>query len=324
MEKLRSLLLQEDQIEIQQRLNRGKNVNYMGLGYGPGIIPKIPRSDFFKNSWVSVTKQHRYSYMPAHTHSFIEFNYQFSGRSIQQLNGHEYTLKPGELLVMDRSLIQRYGYMGTNDLLVNVLLDIDNLPTGFISDIKPANGGLIRFMYNALTQRANHDNYLIYDLNKAPEGIVIWEELMYYVLADIRPCETSQLLMKAVLSCLPDPQVMHMNVLNTPDRTINDVMEYINQHFGEVSLDEVSHKFNYNKNYLGNKLKQSTGMSFGELLDRKRLLTAESLLLDTNWTTDKIAEHLGYQNASSLFRLFKNRLGITPTTFRKNHHGELN
>ncbi|WP_295728916.1 AraC family transcriptional regulator [uncultured Limosilactobacillus sp.] len=323
MEKLRKLLLQEDPIEKQQRLNHGQNINYMGLGYGPGIIPRIPRSNFFQHSWVAATKQHRYSYMPAHTHSFIEFNYQFSGQSIQQLNGREYILQAGELLVMDQSLIQRYGYMGTDDLLVNVLLDIEQLPANFISDIRPANG-LIRFLYNSLDQHADHNDYLIYDLTDYPETIAIWEELMYYALSNVRPYETRQLLMETALSCLPDPQVTHMNVSNPTDRTINDVMRYINQHFATVSLAEVSQHFNYNKNYLGNKLKQNTGMSFGELLDRKRLLTAESLLLDTDWTTAKIAEQLGYQNTSSLFRLFQNQVGMTPARFRQIHRGELN
>lgn len=323
MEKLRDFLLQEDSVETRQRINNGKNINDMGLGYGPGIIPKIPKDSFFKHSYVAVTKQHRYSYMPAHTHSFLEFNYQFSGKSVQQLNGREFILEPGNLLVMDRSLIQRYGYMGTNDLLVNVLLDLEQLPPSFYPNIQPAKG-LSRLLYNAENKRANHDNFLIYDLKKAPEVIDIWEELMYFVFMDQKPYATRERLMEAALSCLPEPKVTHIYVSNTSEDSINEVMEYINQHYVDVSLAEVSEHFGYNKNYLGNKLKQDTGLSFGELLDRKRLLTAESLLLDTDWSMNKIAERLGYRNTSSLFRLFKNKLKMTPAEFRSQHAGEVN
>lgn len=323
MEKLKTLLLKEDSVETKQRLNQGINVNDMGLEYGPGVVPKIPKSSFFKHSYVNATKQHRYSYMPAHTHSFIEFNYQFSGQSFQQLNGRDYLLKPGELLVMDQSLIQRYGYMGHDDLLVNVLLDIDSLPTGFIEDIKPA-AGFGRFLYNALNKRANHDNYLVYDLNDDQNTIDIWEELMYYLLTKAQPYETRGLLMKAALSCLPTPKVTNIHVMNRHDDPINEVMDYISNHFVDTSLADVSEQFGYNKNYLGNKIKQNTGMSFGELLDRKRLLAAEGLLLDTDQSISKIAERLGYRNTSSLFRLFKNKLQVTPTEFRNQHQGEVN
>ena len=38
----------------------------------------------------------------------------------------------------------------------------------------------------------------------------------------------------------------------------------------------------------------------------------------------EVAERLGYRNTSSLFRLFKNKLQITPTDFRNQHTGEMN
>lgn len=323
MEKLRKLLLKEDPVETEQRLNNGININDMGLQYGPGMIPKIPRSNFFADSYVQVTKQHRYSYMPAHTHSFIEFNYQFSGSSQQQLNGHEYLLKAGQLLVMDKTLIQRYGYMDTNDLLVNILIDPQQLPTNFLHTIRPAKG-FHRFMYNVLDNQASHDSYLIYDLNNNDDVKLIWQELMYYGLTNGRPFETRGRLMEAALSCLPEPIITSIHLRNSSSDPLNHVIDYIDKHYVDVTLAQVSDHFGYNKNYLGNKIKQNTGMSFGELLDRKRLLIAESLLLDTDWPVSKIAERLSYRNTSSLFRLFKNKLQITPTDFRNQHTGEMN
>lgn len=323
MEKLRDLLLKEDPVETEQRLNQGININDLGLAFGPGVVPKIPKETFFRRSYVNATKQHRYSYMPAHTHDFIEFNYQFSGHSTQQLNGREYILNPGELLVMDESLIQRYGYMGVDDLLVNVLLDLDSLPTTFFEEIKPANG-FGRFLYNAFDKKASHDNYLIYDLQKNPWAKTIWEELIYFILTNGRPFETRGALMKAALTCLPEPQVTSIHVMTAQDDPIIEIMNYIDTNYVDTSLEAISKEFGYNKNYLGNKIKQNTGMSFGELLDRKRLLVAESLLLDTDLPISKIAERLGYRNTSSLFRLFKNKLQITPAEFRTQHQGEVN
>lgn len=323
MKKLKKLLLKEDPIETKQRIRNGININDMGLDYGPGIIPQIPKTSFFKNSYVDVTKQHRYSYMPAHTHSFLEFNYQFSGKSVQQLNGGEFVLKRGDLLVMDRSIIQRYGYMNTNDLLVNVLLDLDQLTPDFYTNLKPAKA-FNRLVYNVNDKHANYDNFMIYDLNKAPGAIGIWEELIYFGLMDHEPYETRERLLDAALSCLPEPKLIHVHKSYARENSVAQIIEYINQHYRSVSLAEISEHFGYNKNYLGNKLKKHTGLLFNELLDRKRLLVAESLLLNTNWSISKIAEYLGYQNTSSLFRLFKNKLNKTPAYFRKQHGEEMN
>lgn len=322
MLNLRELLLKEDHIETEQRLNNGININDMGLEYGPGIIPRIPKGKLFKNSYIAATKQHRYSYMPAHTHSFLEFNYQFSGKSVQQLNGHEYILESGDLLAMDRSLIQRYGYMGHDDLLVNVLLNLEKLPHGFINDIRPAQG-LNRFLYNALNRDSRHDNFIIYHLPDTPFARRMWDNLCLYSLQNIRPYETRVHLLKAALSCLPMPVVSNVHVLNYHHDQSVDILDYIEKHFQTTSLSEISNNFNYNKNYLGNKIKIETGMTFDQLISRKRLLTAEGLLLDTKMPITEIARRIGYDNASSLYRLFQNHLGMTPAQFRNNHKNEL-
>lgn len=323
MARLREWLHKEDPIETRQRQNGGININDMGLKYGPGVIPKIPRNNFFNKAFVCATKQHRYSYMPAHTHDFIEFNYQYSGESKQQLSGFKYVLKPGELLVMDETLIQRYGYMDTNDLLVNILINLADLPTNFFSAIRitPSIG---RFIYNAQNSNANHDNFMIFDLSNLPQARYVWEELMYYSLTDAKPYQTRGLLLEAGICCLPKPKIMRVHALSNGGGTLNKVLRYIDDHYMDVSLSQVGTQFGYNTNYLGNKIKQETGLSFGDLLNRKRLLTAESLLLDTDLPTGEIAGKLGYHNASSLFRLFSRELQTTPSKFRQDHRGEIN
>lgn len=323
MRELSNLLQREDRVETTQRLNNGININDMGLRYGPDSIPKIPKDSFFSHTYVSSTKQHRYSYMPAHTHSFIELNYQYSGRSNQILNGQPYTLTPGMLLVMDRDIIQKYGYMGKTDLLVNILLDIDTLPNEFIADI-PSAKDFSRFLYTAQTPNISHENFIIYNLNNHSQVKRIWEDLILYSLTETQPYLTRGILLKAAISCLPQPIFSNLHILKSTHDSIHEIIHYIDTHYDSVTLDNLSQHFGYNKNYLGNKIKSYTELSFGELLDRKRLLTAEGMLLDTALSIDAISEKLGYKNPSSLFRLFSNKVHLTPTEFREQHANELN
>lgn len=323
MQNLSSLLRLEDSVETAQRLGNGININYMGLNYGPDSIPRMPKDSFFLHYFVTSTKQNRYSYMPAHTHSFLELNYQYSGSSNQILNGQPYKLTAGMLLVMDRDIIQKYGYMGENDLLVNILLDIDEIPNDFPNDVQNQNE-FNRFLYTAQDPNVNHENFLIYDLKNSPQLRMIWETLIFYTLSHTKPYETRGTLLKAAVGCLPKPNVSNLHVSRSAHDSIHDVIHYVDTHYDEVTLDDLSKRFGYNKNYLGNKIKSYTDLSFGELLDRKRLLTAEGLLLDTRLSIDTISERLGYKNPSSLFRLFASKVNMTPTEFRKKHLNELN
>lgn len=316
MNGLLNFLYQEDPIETQQRQNHGQNINDMRLDYGPRTIPRIPKNNFFTHSFVATTKQHRYSYMPAHSHDFIELNYMVSGQSNQVLNGQTYQLPAGHLLVMDREVIQMYGYMGTDDLLINILLDPQQIPANFTKLIEPANS-FIRFLYNALQINGDHTSLLIYNLNQVPQTKLLFETLIYYAMTNATPVSAREPLLAASLAALPQPAVAHVQELDNSANQIQQIVAFIDQHYQTVTLESLSAAFGYNKNYLGNKLKQSTGLSFTELLDQKRLVTAQNLLLNTNLSLEVITLELGFKNPTSLFRLFNKLVGISPTEFRQ-------
>lgn len=316
MNGLLNFLYQEDPIETQQRQNHGQNINDMRLDYGPRTIPRIPKNNFFTHSFVATTKQHRYSYMPAHSHDFIELNYMVSGQSNQILNGQTYQLPAGHLLVMDREVIQMYGYMGTDDLLINILLDPQQIPANFTKLIEPANS-FIRFLYNALQTNGDHTSLLIYNLNQVPQTKLLFETLIYYAMTNATPVNAREPLLAASLAALPQPTVDHVQELDNSANQIQQIVAFIDQHYQTVTLESLSAAFGYNKNYLGNKLKQSTGLSFTELLDQKRLVTAQNLLLNTNLSLEVITLELGFKNPTSLFRLFNKLVGISPTEFRQ-------
>ncbi|MBF7139974.1 helix-turn-helix domain-containing protein [Pediococcus pentosaceus] len=317
------ILNKEDRIEILQKQGHGININNMGLKYGPGLIPKIPKNSFFDKSCVAITKQHRYSYMPAHTHNFIELNYQFSGKSTQYINGREYILTPGQLLVMDSEVIQKYEYMQKNDILVNILLNLSDIPSdsNFIDNSVDS---FRKFLFNAQDPKNEHQNYLIFDLSKSPEIKLIWEQLFKYALTNMKPFKTRELLLIACLSCLPEPKITNIRTLNSTTKSMVDIIKYIETNYKTVTLEKISNHFGYNKNYISNKIKDYTGLSFIDLLDRKRIILAENLLLDTNLSITEISNQIGYKNPVSLFRLFKKHLKITPHQFKSKHKNEIN
>lgn len=120
-DNLHDVLFKLNDVEKEQELYGG-NVNYMDLDYINHPIPQMPRWDFFKNGDIAVNKNNRFSYVPAHTHNFIEMNYMYSGKCTQYINDEQITLKAGDLIIMDKDIVQRIDYTNENDILVNVLI----------------------------------------------------------------------------------------------------------------------------------------------------------------------------------------------------------
>jgi AraC-like DNA-binding protein len=66
---------------------------------------------------------------------------------------------------------------------------------------------------------------------------------------------------------------------------------------------------------------RSHGVQFSEVVEEHRIETAKRALLETDYTLDEIANHLGYSEQSSFGRAFKRWTNVTPQSFRE-HRGD--
>lgn len=69
-------------------------------------------------------------------------------------------------------------------------------------------------------------------------------------------------------------------------------------------------------NYLSDLLKEETGKSTKEHIDYFLLEKAKNLLLSTQMNINEIAYDLGYSNPKSFGKLFKKKVGMTPSLYR--------
>lgn len=66
-------------------------------------------------------------------------------------------------------------------------------------------------------------------------------------------------------------------------------------------------------------IQDSLGVSFSDYLTDLRLSYAKDLICSTNHSIEEIAERSGFKNGKSFSRLFRQREGITPYRYRKEH-----
>ncbi len=86
---------------------------------------------------------------------------------------------------------------------------------------------------------------------------------------------------------------------------------------GDLTLNAMASHVNISPGYFSTLLKQETGMRFSEFLSDLRLKKAQELLKDTTLSINEIAGCCGFEDIAYFSRCFKNRLGISPSQWRK-------
>lgn len=102
------------------------------------------------------------------------------------------------------------------------------------------------------------------------------------------------------------------NPRNIENRTIADIIRYISEHIGKVSLNEVAKRFSYHPNYLSSMLRKELGITFTKIVLKQRMERAAILLENTNLSVEEVAEMVGYENSSNFYKAFKNYYHSSP------------
>lgn len=93
--------------------------------------------------------------------------------------------------------------------------------------------------------------------------------------------------------------------------------KFIEEHLGEaLSLRKAAKAVNVHPNYLSERFRQITGVTFVEYVARARFERACGLLRNGDVRISEIAFAVGFQSLSQFNRVFKRLSGKSPTQFR--------
>jgi len=107
------------------------------------------------------------------------------------------------------------------------------------------------------------------------------------------------------------------NIKEGREERIVDIMNYLKNHYKDVTLDELAENFNLSKPYLSKYIKENAGITFQEAVKKARMKKARTMLKESNQTVESIAASVGYENVEHFNRLFKKSYGMTPIQFRR-------
>lgn len=113
-------------------------------------------------------------------------------------------------------------------------------------------------------------------------------------------------------------QNLHQHLPKPYSKVIRDVIEFLNQHYGEdISLADAANRVFLNRSYLSYLFVQETGSNFSDFLAVLRLEKAKELLAAGGLKNYQVAEAVGYKDFRHFGQMFKKHTGMTPGDFRK-------
>jgi len=241
-----------------------------------------------------------HSQFSMHTHSLAELFLFVSGKAVFHIEGSEYPLHPGDVVLMrpaEAHLIEtdpEYPYE-------RVIMNFD---TNILTPLDPENALMRPFF----SRKAGKHNLL------RPSDFGTDAYLTY--LTDMEQPNTTRLAMMANLILLMQQVNLAFDrntiVSTQPDTTEYSIIRYINQHLDrELTIQELCDQFYLSRAQLCRRFKKSTGTSVGKYICIKRLITAQHLIRQGQKPTE-IFSVCGYQDYSTFYRAYTRYFGRSP------------
>lgn len=110
------------------------------------------------------------------------------------------------------------------------------------------------------------------------------------------------------------------NIIHSYNEILHEVFRYIDNNYNKkITIDDVARVANFSKHYFNKFFKKATNKTFARYVNDVRLEKAQTLLKGSNRSITEIAFDVGFNSLKTFNRIFKERIGCTPSEYRQNH-----
>ncbi|MBW9212683.1 MULTISPECIES: AraC family transcriptional regulator [Terrabacteria group] len=274
-----------------------------------------------ENSPLFIRKDSRYNFMPFHIFTNLNVNYIYSGKCAYFIEDKEIILEEGDICFFDTQVVRAKMKPKFKDIIINIVMSNDYFKSLLTVN---TNNTLSTFMNKALYSNESHDNYIIFKTAKNPKIRHLFQYLLIEYYED-NPYKlySIQNYFSIILLELFNPKNDYLtSTVHFSDQKSNhvfNIVNYLNNNYKTATLTQVAKLFGYHEKYLSNLLKKNYGKTFKEIQIDNKILEVEKYLLNSSLTIEKIAENTGFSNLNILYKYFKDKNGVSPNQFRRNH-----
>jgi AraC-like DNA-binding protein/quercetin dioxygenase-like cupin family protein len=282
---------------------------------------EIDRNLFLSEGRLVTVRPHsRVIYLPKHQHNYIEMMYLCSGTITHKIEDKEIVMQKGDILLMNQQVVHSVKKAGYDDIGINfiALPEFFDIPLGMLHD----DNVLADFLISTLRQNHRHPQYLLFHLKDDPAIENLMENMIVSMMGEEEPDDViNQYSMGLIFLYL----LKHLDKITASssqsyqDIVVKAALRYVDTSYRTASLTKIAADFHQSLSAMSKMIRQNTGFTFQELLQKKRFQKAVGLLLETDLSVEEIAIAVGYENQSYFYRQFKERYGMTPRNYRLEH-----
>lgn len=271
-----------------------------------------------ENADIQVIKHIRYLPANYHAHEFFEMIYVVKGSCYNFFENQTYELKEGDIVVIAPRTIHAISGFSDGLEAVNILIRKSTFNASFFGLLEDKDI-LSHFFLNALYENSKR---FLYFHTLPTAGLT--DDILLMTEEINKTDGYSQRMLKNILDTFFikllrgfQTNQVSLDTEAGEESEIIDMLQYLQNHFAEVSIADLSKKFNYSQRQIARILKNKTGKTFSQLILEMKISKAKVYLKQTNLPIQEIAELVGYGDLSNFYRYSFKVTGCSPKQFRE-------
>ena len=280
------------------------------------VFKSKDKNEYVLNNDYEINKVKLQAVEAEHTHRFVELVYTISGKGLHMVDGKEYHVKSGDMLVVNyhcKHTVYPLESLNYVDIMLKpeyvneTLKDTEDIFLLLqLSDFSDFAGGIIK------------ENLLLSFDGEEKQKI---EFLLSWTFEEQNSASPAgKLVIRSALSMLLSLVFRKMSEQSRATPTIDDrLLAYMDRNCGErLLINEIAALCGYSTEHFSRLFKKYTGKLPLEYFSECRIKKAKGLLLNTDKPIEDIISECGFSNRTAFFKKFYAAEGVTPLQFRKN------
>jgi len=244
---------------------------------------------------------------PYHWHDEIEIIYILRGSINFVIETQTYNIKEGDILFIKSGEIHRcYGGVNCEQIIIEFGHYLDNEILKTQTLIHPGTPGLLS---NNL--HSEIEELILQICNEYENKRQAWNFMIKSALYKIVGLLDREYIKDVKID-------LNKNVISGYyNEILHDVFEYIEANYkSDVTIEEISRVANFSKHYFNKFFKKATNKTFARYINDVRIEKAQTLLKGSKQSISDIAYEVGFNSIKTFNRVFKQKVGCTPSEYR--------
>ena len=141
-----------------------------------------------------------------------------------------------------------------------------------------------------------------------------------YLLKPVNRNELLDTLQKLYSQLVGEHAELSVELSRTPEQVVETLQRYIQENYAQsLDFSAIALRYGFSGSYLTRIFRSHTGTPPQQFLTNCRMVAAKQLLADTQLLVRDVGARVGYADPFHFCKVFKNRTGLSPLKYRKQH-----